>query len=131
VTDQPIIAASIWLALGAVLAAALPSTDVENSLMGSTSDAVKKQATDMAGEQAHKISTAAGAIADDVANEAAAQGLTGETALQGASSLAGKVAAVADKAGASIKQEAKKVVGSDDQGRRRNQQASESRDQKQ
>ena len=86
--------------------------------MGSTSDAIKKQATDMAGEQARKISTAAGAIADDVAKEAAAQGLTGETARQGASSLAGKVAAVADKAGVSIKQEAKKAVGSDDQGKR-------------
>ena len=131
VTDQPIIAASIGLALGAVLAAALPSTDVENSLMGSTSDAIKKQASDMAGDQVEKISAAAGAIADDVAQEAAAQGLTGETARQGASSLASKVAAVADKAGASIKQEAKKVVGSDDQGRRRNQQASESWGQKQ
>ena len=108
VTDQPIIAASIGLALGAVLAAALPSTEVENSLMGSTSDAVKKQATDMAGDQVEKISAAAGAIAHDVSEEAAAQGLTGETALQGASSLASKVAAVADKAGASIKRKQKR-----------------------
>ena len=35
ITDQPIIAASIGLAIGAVLAAALPSSDVENQLMGS------------------------------------------------------------------------------------------------
>jgi len=118
VRDQPIIAASIGLALGAVLAAALPSTDAENSLMGSTSDAVKKQAADMVGEQAQKISTAAGAVAHDVAEEAAAQGLTGDTALQGASTLASKVAAVADKAGVSIKQETKKAVGSADQGKR-------------
>jgi len=99
VTDQPIIAASIGLALGAVLAAALPSTDVENSLMGSTSDAVKKQATDMAGEQAHKISTAAGAVAHDVAEEAAAQGLTPQAAREGAAAIGAKLKTVARTAG--------------------------------
>jgi len=109
VSDQPIIAASIGLALGAVLAAAIPATETENSLMGAASDAVKQQAGDMLGKQAGKVTEAAGAVAHDMLDEAQAQGLDADAALAGVSALADKVGAVADKTTSSIKREARKL----------------------
>jgi len=52
--DQPLIAAGLGLAIGALIGAALPSTEAEDRLVGETSDEVKARARQMAREQADK-----------------------------------------------------------------------------
>ena len=42
--EQPLVAAGLGLAIGAMLGAALPETEAENELMGRQSDSLKKQA---------------------------------------------------------------------------------------
>src|SRR5205085_10762618 len=49
--EQPILMASVGVALGAALGALLPASDVENRLVGSASDDVKRRAQRL-GEQA-------------------------------------------------------------------------------
>jgi len=109
VADQPIIAASIGLAVGALLAASIPTTETENSLMGEASDAIKQQASTVFDEQVDKVSRAAGAVAEEMMSEAQSQGLTPETAASGVSTMADKLGAVADKTTQSIKREASKL----------------------
>jgi ElaB/YqjD/DUF883 family membrane-anchored ribosome-binding protein len=71
--EQPLIAAGIGLAIGAALGTALPSTDAENRLMGSTSDEVKDRARQAAAGQYERVKDAAedayGTVADTVARE--------------------------------------------------------------
>jgi ElaB/YqjD/DUF883 family membrane-anchored ribosome-binding protein len=62
ISDQPLLCAAIGVAIGAALASMLPSTEVEDKLMGEKSDAVK--------DAAHR---------------------TGASALEGAKNVAGKV----------------------------------------
>jgi len=52
--DQPLIAAGLGLAIGALIGTALPSTEAEDRFVGETSDEVKARARAMAREQADK-----------------------------------------------------------------------------
>jgi len=52
--EQPLVLAGIGVALGAILGAALPSTEAEDELMGESGDAVKRQTAEFAGEQIKK-----------------------------------------------------------------------------
>jgi Protein of unknown function (DUF3618) len=49
--EQPLIVAATGLILGAVIGALLPSTQIEDELIGETSDAAKDRLREMAGEQ--------------------------------------------------------------------------------
>lgn len=49
--EQPLLIAGLGLAFGAAIAALLPSTRIENQLMGETSDALKKKIGDTATQQ--------------------------------------------------------------------------------
>jgi len=62
VGDQPLVLGALGLSLGAALGAALPETETENRLMGETSDAVKKQASEAA-ESTYEQVKAAGSEA--------------------------------------------------------------------
>jgi hypothetical protein len=52
--EQPLVLAGIGLALGAAIGAALPSTELEDRLMGDTSDELKESAKDIAVDQLDK-----------------------------------------------------------------------------
>jgi len=52
--EQPLVLAGIGLAVGAMLGASLPSTDVEDKMMGDASDAAKHDAKAFVEEQADK-----------------------------------------------------------------------------
>ena len=54
VADQPLVLAGIGVAIGAALGAALPSTEVEDQLIGDASDRLKGQARSFAKEQYEK-----------------------------------------------------------------------------
>jgi ElaB/YqjD/DUF883 family membrane-anchored ribosome-binding protein len=51
VRQEPLVAAGIGIALGAIIGALLPSTDLENRTMGERSDALKSDAVETAREQ--------------------------------------------------------------------------------
>jgi len=74
--DQPLVAGALGLAIGAVIAAALPKTDVEDEFMGEASDSIKRTAADLAAEQmeaakstATKLASEATRVASDMANQ--------------------------------------------------------------
>jgi hypothetical protein len=58
--EQPLLTTAIGVALGALLGAVAPSTDVENRVMGDTSDQLKDNVKDIASEEYEKVENAAG-----------------------------------------------------------------------
>ena len=71
VSEQPLLVAAVGLAVGAILAASLPSTETEDALMGQASDAVKEKLGDVASEKYESAKAAAGKIALEAQAEAA------------------------------------------------------------
>jgi hypothetical protein len=67
-SDQPLIVGAIGLALGAIIAAALPKTEVEDELMGETSDSLKKAVGALAAEEMETARNVASKVASDVAS---------------------------------------------------------------
>jgi hypothetical protein len=70
--QQPLVAGAIGLAIGAALGAAIPSTDVENRMMGEGADELKLRARELAAEQYESVKETAGQLYEGVRNEAAA-----------------------------------------------------------
>jgi len=87
--EQPLLVAAIGLALGAAFAAALPSTEAEDQLMGETSDALKQTATEAAGQ-----------VVQQAKNLAEREGLTQEAATDAVRSVSEKIKTVATEAAA-------------------------------
>jgi hypothetical protein len=73
--EQPLVLAGLGIAIGAVIGAALPSTETEDDLMGEQSDALKGQAADFAGEQIDKSKAGAKQAWRGAKEEGAKQGL--------------------------------------------------------
>jgi ElaB/YqjD/DUF883 family membrane-anchored ribosome-binding protein len=65
VDEQPLLCAAVGLAVGAAIAAMIPTTETENTLMGDASDAVKDTLGEAASEQLQTAKTAAMKVADD------------------------------------------------------------------
>lgn len=95
---QPLALGAIGLAIGAGLAAALPSTRVEADYLGETSDAFKKRAQEFASEQAARARQVSEKALDAAAEEARRQHLTTEDAKSAAGATADKLHRVADAA---------------------------------
>lgn len=72
--EQTLVVAIAGIALGAILAAALPRTAVEDDLMGDASDTIKKAAGDVASEQITNISSEASKVAEDLGGAIAERG---------------------------------------------------------
>jgi hypothetical protein len=92
---QPLALGAVGLAIGAGIAAALPSTEVETDYLGETSDAFKERAQALVAEQASRAAAVA-------AKEARNQGLTAEGAKSAASEMSAKVERVLDAAGKKV-----------------------------
>jgi len=104
---QPLALGAIGLAIGAGIAAALPSTDIENSYLGETNETLKRKAAEIAGQQIEKAATVATTVAETVADEARRQGLTIDGAKAAMDDLSGKVGRVVDAAGKSVSETAR------------------------
>jgi ElaB/YqjD/DUF883 family membrane-anchored ribosome-binding protein len=111
VTDQPLLAAAIGMAAGAVLGAALPATRLEGEWMGEAGEALRDSAGDFVSDQLEAVKNVARTTAGDIVDEAKAQGLTTESARDTAGTLGDRVAAVADKAADSLKREVRDKLG--------------------
>jgi hypothetical protein len=95
---QPLALGAIGLAIGAGIAAALPSTEVENAYLGEASETVRSKTAEIAGQQVDKATTLATHVIDAAAEEARKQGLTTEGAKAVADDLANRVGRVVDAA---------------------------------
>lgn len=101
---QPLALGALGLAIGAGIAAALPSTEVEAEYFGETSDTIKEQAKEFAAEQTARAKTLAESVVGAVSEEARNQGLTVEGAKSAAGDMSSKVKRVLDAAGKPVSQ---------------------------
>ena len=90
--EQPLIVAAIGIALGAAVAALLPRTQTEDSLMGEASDAIKGAVGEAAGEQYALAKTAAENVAAEAKASATRHGLSTAGAADALRTMADKVA---------------------------------------
>jgi hypothetical protein len=95
---QPLALGAIGLAIGAGIAAALPSTVVENAYLGDVSETVRSRTAEIAGQQIDKASSLATDVIDAAAAEAREQGLTTDGARAAVKDITGRVGRVADAA---------------------------------
>jgi hypothetical protein len=96
---QPLALGAIGIAIGAGIAAALPSSEVEATYLGETSDTVKAKAAEFATEGVDRAAGLAGDVMTAVTEEARIQGLTVEGARSAAGTIREKVGRVMDAAG--------------------------------
>lgn len=108
--EQPLMVAAAGLALGAAIAALLPKTEIEDSMMGETSDAVKRSVGEVAAEGASAASDAFDKVASKVARAADDAGLSPSLAAQGVESLGTKVANVANAGLDAAREEADRLI---------------------
>ena len=87
---QPLLLGAVGIAIGAGIAASIPTTEAENKVMGEASDFVR----DAVSEKAAKVRE----MADAAVDEAKAQGLTPEGAGEALRTIGDKVGAVAQAA---------------------------------
>jgi hypothetical protein len=99
---QPLALGAVGLAIGAGIAAALPSSELEAAYLGETSDTVKGNAAEFASEQATRATKVAGNVMDAVTEEARRQRLTVEDAKSAVGNFSAKVGRVVDAAGKGI-----------------------------
>ena len=93
---QPLALGAMGVAVGAVLAAALPSTRTETELMGEISDEFKAKAREFAGDQASHAEDAAERALEAATDEAHKQGLTPEALKSAKDSVAAKLERVVE-----------------------------------
>lgn len=74
--EQPLIMTGLGLAIGAAIAALLPSTRFENQLMGRTADNIKRKIGDAATQQFETVKDSAGDLVQKVKDVAEREGLT-------------------------------------------------------
>jgi hypothetical protein len=101
---QPLFLGAVGIALGAGIAASLPSTDFEADLLGETSDDFRQTASRFVSEQRETATGIAYDVATAVQEEAKAQGLTVDGLQDAASDTLHKMQNVASAASDSVKQ---------------------------
>jgi hypothetical protein len=106
---QPLLLGAVGVAIGAAIAAALPSTELENRMMGEKRDSLKQMAEDLLAEKGAQ----AKAMAQDALREAERQGLTPEAAAQAVQEMTQKAAGVAEKARATLSEKATQAMSGD------------------
>jgi hypothetical protein len=92
---QPLLLGAIGLAIGTAIATALPATRMESEFAGEAADRVTAQVKDLASGTVEQVKEAASRAFEAVKDEAAAQGLTADSAKAGAVALGQKVSNVA------------------------------------
>lgn len=95
---QPLALGAVGLAIGAAVAASLPTSELEGTYFGASSDFVKQKAGEIAGEQTQRAVDIGKKVVDAVADEASQQGLTVDGLKTTARDLSDKVSRIADAA---------------------------------
>jgi hypothetical protein len=108
--EQPLLVAAGGLVIGAAIAALLPRSRLEDSMIGETSDAVKEAVGAVASEQYEAAKSAAGRVAGEVMHTAEKEGLTGEAAAGVLRDLGDKMAKVATTGTEAVEGEARDAL---------------------
>ena len=95
---NPLVVGALGLAIGAVIAAALPATRPEKELLGPAADNIKGKAQGMAVAGVETAKDLAKDIYNDAAQAAQEQGLSVEHSTEAAEQIAGKIKTVAANA---------------------------------
>jgi ElaB/YqjD/DUF883 family membrane-anchored ribosome-binding protein len=95
---HPLLVGGLGLAIGALIASAIPSTRPENRLFGETNEEMQRRAREMASRGYQAARTAAGELYDETARAAKEQGLSVDALRQAADELGSKVKNVAERA---------------------------------
>jgi heme exporter protein D len=95
---HPLLVGGVGLALGALLASAIPSTAQEKRMFGETSEELQRRAREMASQGYQAARSAAGEFYDDTVRAAKEQGLSVDALREAADDLGNKMKAVAEKA---------------------------------
>ncbi|WP_244432110.1 hypothetical protein [Rhodopseudomonas sp. B29] len=96
--QQPLLLGALGLAIGAGIAASLPSTEIESEWFGETSDELKAQARDFARRETEHAQQVIQSAAQAAAEEAERQGLTPEGLMSAASNVGDKAKKVVEAA---------------------------------
>jgi hypothetical protein len=96
--SQPLALGAVGLAIGAAVAASLPTSELERTHLGDSSDFVKQKASEFAGEHTQRAVEIGKKVVDAVADEARQQGITVEALTASANDVSSKVARVASAA---------------------------------
>jgi hypothetical protein len=91
---QPLLLGAVGIAIGAGIAASIPTTEAENKVMGDASDFVRETVT----EKADQVKDQVKETADAALRESKAQGLTPEAAREALRTIGHKVGALAQAA---------------------------------
>jgi hypothetical protein len=110
IQEQPLAVAAAGLAIGAALAAALPRTRFEDSLLGETSDALKDTVAGAATEQFQRAKQATGRAVEEARKVAEKEGLSTSAAADAIREVSEKVKHVVTAAGTEVKKEAEKTA---------------------
>ena len=89
VSEQPLLCAAIGVAIGAAIASMLPSTDVEDKLMGESSDAVKGSAQRTGSNALESAKNVASKVADRAQAAAKEEGLSASALAEAARNSGG------------------------------------------
>jgi hypothetical protein len=98
VEQNPLLVAGVGLLLGGLIASALPRSELEDDLVGDTSDAAKRRAQTAASQGFDAAKGAVGEIYDETARQAEADGLTTDGIGQAAQDIGQRVRRVAETA---------------------------------
>jgi hypothetical protein len=95
---QPLLLGAIGIAIGAGMAAAMPTTQMETDMIGDAADRMISQVADIASTTVDKVTETAERTFEAVKQEAAAQGLTPQAARDGAAAVGAKLKTAAKAA---------------------------------
>jgi len=98
VQHHPVVVGAVGLAIGAILAAALPVTRPEEQLLGEAGNELKKKAQDIASEGVEAVKGAAQGVYEDTVASAREQGFSPEGMREAAANVGEKVKEVIAKA---------------------------------
>jgi hypothetical protein len=105
--EQPLVLGALGMALGAALAAGLPSTRREDELMGRTRDELMNRAREKGREQMDKVGRVTESAQEAARHEAEREGLTREAAGEQLQETYEKVKRVSTAAKDAAKEEAR------------------------
>jgi hypothetical protein len=98
VQQNPLLVAGVGLLIGGLIASVLPKSDVEENLAGDASSAMKRKAREAATAGFDAAKGATGEILANVAQQAAAEGLTPDGLARGAQDVNQRIQRVAERA---------------------------------
>jgi uncharacterized protein DUF3618 len=110
IQEQPLAVAAAGLAIGAALAAVLPRTRMEDSVLGETSDTVKETVADATTAQFRRAKEATARVVEEAKNVAEKEGLSATAAVEAVRDIGEKVKHVVTAAGDEATNEGEKTA---------------------